>query len=89
MKIDPDFALGMESMDFVHGLGQEPIKNPFIWSSACWLLFEAGRLWANGGRSAPIMARKLRGYSVKVQTSANDFLICFNGADLIPTIKRL
>lgn len=81
-KLDCDFMLGFE------GLGKET-KNPFIWSSACWMLWEAGRLWANGGRSAPIMARKSRGYSVKVQTAANDFLICFDGSELTPSIKRL
>jgi hypothetical protein len=81
-KVDHDFVLGFE------GLGKET-KNPFIWSSACWMLFEAGRLWANGGRTLPIMARKSRGYTVKVQTSANDYLIAFQGKDLIPYLSRL
>lgn len=89
MKIDHDFLLGMESMDFVHGLGQEPIANPFMWSSTSWLLFEAGRVWNRCGRSAPVAARKSRGYSVRIQTAANDFVVEFVGDDLTPELRRL
>jgi hypothetical protein len=89
MKVDPDFSLGMESMDFVHGLGQDPISNPYMWSSTSWMLFEAGRVWNRCGRSTPIMARKSRGYTVRVQTAANEFLIAFVGDDLIPELRRL
>jgi hypothetical protein len=89
MKIDPDFALGMESMDFVHGLSQEPIKNPYIWSSSSWMLFEAGRVWNRCGRSTPVMARKSRGYSVRIDTADNRFVVNFVGDDLDSELRRL
>jgi hypothetical protein len=82
MKVDPDFTLGFESL-------KARATNPFIWSSSCWMLFEAGLLWANRGSSAPVMARKSRGYTVKVQTAANDYLISFVGDDLTPELRRL
>jgi hypothetical protein len=53
------------------------------------MLYEAGRLWRNGGRSDPVTARKSRGYSVRVQTHANDWVIEFAGDDLTPELRRL
>jgi len=82
MKVDPIFQSG-----FDHLFSDGP--NPYIWSSTNWLLFEAGNLWRIGGRSAPVMARKFRGYTVKVRTAANDFLISFVGDDLTPELRRL
>jgi len=82
MKVDLDFMIGLESL-------KARTVNPFIWSSACWLLFEAGLLWANRGSSAPVAARKSRGYSVRVQTHANDWVIEFAGDDLTPSLRRL
>jgi hypothetical protein len=82
MKVDLDFVMGLESL-------KARTSNPYIWSSACWMLFEAGLLWANGGRSAPVAARKSRGYTVRVQTAANDWVITFAGDDLTPSLRRL
>ena len=82
MKVDLDFMMGLESL-------KARTPNPYIWSSNCWLLFEAGLLWANRGSSAPVSARKSRGYTVKVQTYANDWLISFVGDDLTPELRRL
>ena len=82
MKVDLDFIKGLESF-------KARTSNPYIWSSNCWLLFEAGLLWANRGSSAPVSARKSRGYTVKVQTYANDWLISFVGDDLTPSLRRL
>ena len=78
-KVDPVFTMGLDSI----------VSNPFLWSSTNWLLYEAGRLWGNDGRSDPIAARKSRGYTVRVQTAANDFLISFVGDDLTPELRRL
>ena len=82
MKVDLDFVKGLESL-------KARTTNPYIWSSTCWMLFEAGLLWANGGRSAPVKAFKSRGYSVHVQTHDNDFIIRFVGDDLTPELRRL
>jgi len=82
MKVDIDFVRGRESL-------KTRESNPYLWSSSCWLLFEAGLLWANGGRSAPVSARKSRGYSVRVLTHDNEFLISFVGDDLTPELRRL
>ena len=79
MKVDPAFSMGLDSI----------VSNPFLWSSTNWMLYEAGRLWRGGGRSDPIAARKSRGYTVKVRTAANDFLISFVGDDLTPELRRL
>ena len=82
MKVDLDFVKGFESL-------KARASNPYIWSSTHWMLFEAGLLWANRGSSAPVSARKSRGYTVKVQTQANDWLISFVGDDLTPELRRL
>ena len=82
MKVDLDFMMGLESL-------KARTSNPYIWSSSCWLLFEAGLLWANRGSSAPVSARKSRGYTVRVQTQANDWVIEFAGDDLTPSLRRL
>ena len=82
MKVDPIFSMGMES-------AVTPISNQYIWSSTNWMLFEAGRVWNRCGRSAPVMARKSKGYSVRIQTHANDWVIQFVGDDLDPELRRL
>jgi hypothetical protein len=82
MKIDPDFTLGMESSG-------APISNPYIWSSTHWMLFEAGRVWNRCGRSTPVMARKSRGYSVRIDTADNSFVVNFVGDDLDCELRRL
>ena len=81
MKVDPVFIAGVRS--------DAHDKNPYIWSSNVWLMWEAGRLWAVGGRSEPVIARKSRGYTVRVQTQANDWVIEFAGDDLTPSLRRL
>jgi len=81
-KLDSDFAQGMESI-------AAPISNPFMWSSTSWMLFEAGRVWNRCGRSTPIMARKSRGYSVRIDTADNQFVVDFVGDDLEPELRRL
>jgi hypothetical protein len=81
-KVDPVFALGMES-------NGAPISNPHIWSSTHWMLFEAGRVWNRCGRSSPIAARKSRGYSVRIDTAANSFVVNFVGDDLDCELRRL
>jgi hypothetical protein len=78
-KVDPVFTMGADAV----------VSNPFLWSSTNWMLYEAGRLWRNGGRSDPVTARKSRGYAVHVQTAANDFIIAFVGDDLTPELRRL
>ena len=55
---------------------------PFIFSSDCWLAWEAGYEMAMRGFSRPIKARKSRGYLMVLQTAANEIKIGFQGADL-------
>jgi hypothetical protein len=80
-KIDPVFIAGAET---------DPCdKNPYIWSSTNWMVFETGQLWQNCGRSTPVLVRKSRGYSVRVETADNAFLVMFEGEDLHPRVERI
>ena len=54
---------------------QDIIENPHLWSSDNWLLFQAGFLFAKRGASTPIKATKSRGYSVRIFTQANDWVM--------------
>jgi hypothetical protein len=81
MKVDPVFIAGVRS--------DEHDKNPYIWSSTNWMLWESGCLWAVGGRSEPVIARKSRGYTVRVETADNAFVVAFVGDDLRPEVRRL
>ena len=81
-KVDLEFTWGRYAFT-------SRAPNPYIWSSTNWLLFEAGLLWESGGRSEPVMARKSRGYTVRVQTAANDWVLEFAGDDLTPSLRRL
>ena len=80
-KVDPVFTAGTRSD--THDV------NPYIWSSTNWMLWEAGRLWATGGRSEPVMARKSRGYTARVNTCANEWVVKFIGDALTPTVERI
>ena len=65
--------------------------NPFIWSSAAWMAFEAGEALGRHGVTAPRMASKSRGYSVKIRTQGGaDYLYRLHGDDLdIVELTRL
>jgi hypothetical protein len=80
-KIDPAFIAGARS--------DTHDANPHIWSSNDWLMWEAGRVWVISGRSEPMMARKSRGYSVRVNTCANEWIVKFTGDALTPAIERI
>jgi hypothetical protein len=86
-KIDPIFTAGAET--------DPHDKNPYIWSSTNWMVFETGQLWQNCefgrlyGRTAPVLVRKSRGYSVRVETADNAFLVMFEGEDLHPRVTRI
>lgn len=80
-KVDPVFTAGTRSD--AHDV------NPYIWSSTNWMLWEAGRLWTTGGRSEPVMARKSRGYTARVETADNAFLVVFEGDALTPAVERI
>jgi hypothetical protein len=86
-KIDPIFTAGAET--------DPHDKNPYIWSSTNWMVFETGQLWQNCefgrlyGRMAPVLVRKSRGYSVRVETADNAFLVMFEGEDLHPRVTRI
>lgn len=57
------------------------LTNPYLFSSACWLAFEAGR--ALSAVSAVTGARMSRGYSVRATTrGGNTFVVAFTGARL-------
>jgi hypothetical protein len=64
---------------------QDKINNPFMWSSDSWLVWDAGFLFGKKGYCQPIKVKKSRGYSVKVQTHANDFTIKYDTATLAKT----
>ena len=55
---------------------------PHLFSSDCWLAWEAGYTMAMHGFSCPVKARKSRGYLMVIHTSANEFKIGFEGDDL-------
>lgn len=54
-------------------------KNPHLYSSAMWFLFESGKYMNSKGFSTPIKAKMSRGYSVRVETVANVFILSFRG----------
>jgi len=80
-KVDLDFIAGARSD--AHDV------NPYIWSSNAWLMWEAGRVWVMSGRSEPMMARKSRGYTARVNTHANEWIVKFTGDALTPAIERI
>ena len=68
---------------------QDSIQNPFIWSSDYWLLFEAGCLFAKRGASTPIKAIKSRGFSVRILTEANQWIMRFDKRLNFEGLERL
>ena len=56
--------------------------NPYLFSSDCWLVWEAGYQLAYVGCSKPVKAKKSRGYSVTLWTQANKFTVKFEGDGL-------
>jgi hypothetical protein len=84
-KIDPIFTAGTET--------DPHDKNPYIWSSTNWMVFETGQHWQNCGFGRHghrvVLARKSRGYSVRVNTCANEWAIKFTGDALTPAIERI
>ena len=80
-KVDLDFLAGARSD--THDV------NPHMWSSNDWLMWEAGRAWVMSGRSEPMMARKSRGYTARVNTHATAWVIKFTGDALPPTVERI
>jgi len=80
-KVDLDFIAGARS--------DAQDTNPHIWSSTNWLMWDAGRAWVTGCRSEPVMARKSRGYAVRVDTYANEWVIKFTGDALTPAVERI
>lgn len=73
-----------------YNAGNKPdAVNPFIWSSASWLAFEAGRLLWQRGATAPYTAKIGRGYSINIESNGgNLFVFKFQGKDLTPTMER-
>lgn len=53
-----------------------------LWSSPRWMAHKAGQAMARRGFTLPIAAAMSRGYSVRLQTAANEFLVRFSGDDL-------
>jgi len=80
-KIDPAFIAGARSD--THDV------NPHIWSSNDWLMWEAGRVWVMSVRSEPMMARKSRGYTARINTCANEWIVKFTGDALTPSVERI
>ena len=80
-KVDPIFTDGARSDS--HDV------NPHRWSSNDWLMWEAGRAWVMSGRCEPMMARKSRGYTARVNTHATAWVIKFTGDALTPTVERI
>ena len=80
-KVDLDYLAG--ACSDAHDV------NPYIWSSNAWLMWEAGRAWVMTGRCEPMMARKSRGYTARVNTYANEWVIKFTGDTLTPSVERI
>lgn len=68
--------------------GYEGKENPFLWGSNNWLLHEAGKGMAKAGYSKPVFGKKSRGFTVKMQTSANDFTAKFDDELKLIAIER-
>jgi len=68
---------------------QDVLANPHLWSSDNWLLFEAGYLFAKRGTSTPIKATKSRGFSVRIFTQANQWIMRFNKRLNFEGLERL
>lgn len=68
---------------------QDIIENPHLWSSDNWLLFQAGFLFAKRGASTPIKATKSRGYSVRIFTQANEWVMRFDKRLNFEGLERL
>ena len=65
------------------------IDNPYLWSSDNWLAYDAGAQFYKRGTSTPIKAKKSKGYSIRVFTHANEFIIKYDTATLARvTIER-
>lgn len=56
-----------------------------LWSSPCWMAHQAGKAMAAKGYTMPTAAAMSRGFSVRLQTAANEFIARFSG-DLLDTI---
>jgi len=52
-------------------------RNPHLFSSPNWYAWAAGQALYQTGYCVPTKARMGRGYSVNVQTAANDFIVKF------------
>lgn len=64
--------------------------NPFLWSSDNWLAFDAGAQFYKQGTSMPIKAKKSKGYSIRVMTNDNEYIVKYDTATLARvTIERL
>lgn len=76
--------------EFIEGYNAQDaqIDNPYLWSSDSWLAYDAGAAFAKYGYSTPTRAAKSRGYSLRVQTAANDFTITYNAALSAAVIVR-
>ena len=68
---------------------QDALANPHLWSSDNWLLFEAGYLFAKRGASTPIKAIKSRGFSVRILTEANQWIMRFDKRLNFESLERL
>ena len=53
---------------------QSQTKNPHLWSSACWLVWEAMNQCESAGDRV-ISARMSRGYRVRVQTIRGERMV--------------
>jgi hypothetical protein len=63
--------------------------NPWLWSSDPWLLHQAGLAYSVKGCSRPVKAKKSRGYTVRVATLDNDFIVKFSKNLETATVERL
>ena len=68
---------------------QDALANPHLWSSDNWLLFQAGFLFAKRGASTPIKATKSRGFSVRILTEANQWIMRFDKRLYFEGLERL
>ena len=68
--------------------GYKGFENKHYWSSDNWLAHQTGLLFRSKGLSTPTQVKKSRGYSFRVLTNDNEFIVKFNKNLNDATIER-
>jgi hypothetical protein len=66
MNLTEAFLEGYHAQDYI-------IDNPYLWSSPCWLAFDAGGTFAKEGGEPPLSCKASRGYSLRFTTKGKQW----------------